>query len=229
MRLALAQGQLAQAEAAAGLAEKQVRNARIVSPIDGVVTRRPIDVGAQVGPQTAAFAVEDLSSLKLESAVDGAEWVRLAPGAAAEVTVDARPGKVFRGTVTLRSPSLDPANRRAAVEIEVENGSGQVLSGMFARAAVTASRIGDALVAPREAIVDGPGGAVAWRIAGGRAEAVKVRLGASDERSVVVLDGLSEGDLVATAGQSSLVSGAPAQAAEGIRTAAAGAPAPSAN
>ncbi len=73
VRLALAEAQLAQAEAAAGLAEEQVRRSRVLSPIAGVVTRRPIDVGAQVGAQTVAFAVEDVSALKLESSIDAAD------------------------------------------------------------------------------------------------------------------------------------------------------------
>lgn len=229
VRLALAEAQLAQAEAAAGLAEERVAKARIVSPIAGVVTRRPIDVGAQVGPQTAAFAVEDLSALKLESAVDAAEWARIALGAVAQVSVDALPGEAFRGSVVLRSPSLDPATRRAAIEIEIENGSGRLLPGAFAHAELAAGRVQGALLAPREAVVDAPGGAVLWRLAEGRAEAVKPRLGATDGRQVVVLDGLSEGDLVAIAGQALLGHGAPANLAEGIRTASAGAPAPGAN
>jgi membrane fusion protein (multidrug efflux system) len=229
VKLALAQAQLAQAEAAAGLADEQVRNARIVSPISGVVVRRQVEVGAQVGPQAVAFAVEDVSALKLESSVDAADWARLAPGAAAEVTVDARPGEPFRGTVAVRSPSLDPATRRATVEIEIENSGGKLLAGTFARVAIAAARVEGALVIPRDAVVDGPGGAVVWRLAGGRAEAVKPRLGASDGRSVVVLDGLAEGDLVATAGQGALANGARADAVEGTRTASAEAAVPAAN
>lgn len=136
VRLALAEAQLAQAEAAAGLAAEGVRNARLVSPIAGVVTRRPVDVGAQVGPQSVAFAVEDLSSLRLESAVEASAWTHLAVGTPVEVTVDARPGQRFRGEVTVRSRSLDPATRRAPVEIELAPGGDGLLPGMFARATV---------------------------------------------------------------------------------------------
>jgi RND family efflux transporter MFP subunit len=136
VRLALAEAQLAQAEAAAGLAAEGVRNARLVSPIAGVVTRRPVDVGAQVGPATVAFAVEDLSSLRLESAIDAASWPRFAVGTPVEVTADARPGETFRGAVTLRARSLDPVTRRAPVEIEIAGAEGKLLPGMFARAAV---------------------------------------------------------------------------------------------
>lgn len=222
VRLALARAQLAQAEAAAGLAEDKVADARITSPIAGVVSRRAVDVGAQVAVGAEAFSVEDVSTLKLESAVDAAEWTRLAPGARAEVAVDARPGERFRGEVTVRAPSLDPSTRRATVEIEIENASGKLLPGTFARATVAAGRAEGAIVAPREAVVDGPGGAVVWRLAGGRAEAVKPRLGASDGARVVVLDGLAEGDLVATGGQAQLGHGGPAEPAvspDGVRTA----------
>lgn len=222
VRLALAEAQLAQAEAAAGLADEHVRNARIESPISGVVARRSVEVGAQVGPQAEAFSVEDVSALKLESAVDAAEWSRLLPGADAEVTVDARPGEKFRGKVSARAPSLDPATRRATIEIEIENGSGKLLPGMFARAAVAAGRAESAVILPREALVEAEGGAVVWRLAGGKAEAVRPRLGASDGRRIAVVAGLEEGDVVATAGQASLAHGAQAQAAlaaEGARTA----------
>jgi membrane fusion protein (multidrug efflux system) len=225
VKLALAEAQVAQAEAGAGLAEERVRDARIVSPIAGVVTRRPVDVGAQVGPQTVVFAVEDVSALKLESSADAEGWSALPLGARAEVTVDARPGEIFPGRVSVRSPSLDPATRRATVEIEISNASGKLLAGSFARAVAEGARREGALVAPREAVVEGPGGAVVWRIVDGRAEAVKPRLGPSDGRAVVVLEGLAEGDLVVTAGQGSLAHGAPAEAAEGVRTASAAAPA----
>jgi membrane fusion protein (multidrug efflux system) len=232
VRVALARAQLAQAEAAAGLAEEKVADARITSPIAGVVSRRAVDVGAQVAPGGEAFAVEDVTTLKLESAVDAAEWMRLAPGAAAEVTVDARPGETFRGAVTVRAPSLDPATRRAMVEIEIENASGKLLPGTFARATVAAGRVAGAIVLPRQAVVEGPGGAVVWRLAGGNAEAVRPRLGLSDGARVVVLDGLAEGDLVATAGQAQLAHGRPAEpavAAEGVRTASLETAAPGAN
>ena len=213
VRLALAQAQVEQAEAAAGLAALQLDKARIVSPIGGVVTRRSVDVGVQVGPQTTLCVVEDLAELKLESAVDAAEWSRIADGAPADITSDARPGEVFHGRVTLRSPSLDPATRRASIELTVDGAPRALLPGMFARATIAAEAVQAALVVPREAVVEAAGGALVWRLKSGSAEALRPRLGQSDERNVVVLEGLAEGDVVATAGQASLANGAPARAA----------------
>src|SRR5207248_6623405 len=131
-----AEAQVAQAEAAAGLAAQQLENSRIESPISGTVIRRPVNVGAFVGPQTVAFTLQDVAALKLESSVDAAGFARLVKGAEAEVVIDSLPGETFKGKVTLLSPSLDAQTRRASVELEIDNSSGRLLPNMFARAEV---------------------------------------------------------------------------------------------
>lgn len=212
VKLALAEAQVAQAAAAAGLAHEGVANARVVTPIAGTVTRRPVDVGARVEPGSVVFTVHDLSALKLVTAVEAADWARLAKGGAATITVDALPGETFAATVTLLAPALDSVTRRAEVELEVDRGGGRLIPGLFAHAAIVAGGVKDAVVVPREAVVDAPGGAVVWRLRGGKAEALRPRLGASDGRHVVVLEGLAEGDVVVTGGQGSLVQGGAAEA-----------------
>jgi membrane fusion protein, multidrug efflux system len=211
VKLALAEAQVAQAVAAAGLAHENVANARVVTPIAGTVTRRPVDVGAQVDPGKVVFAVHDLSALKLATAVEAADWARLAKGGAATVSVDALPGETFAAKVTLIAPALDPATRRAEVELEVENRGGRLIPGLFAQAELAAGGVKGAVVVPREAVVDGPGGAVVWRIRDGKAEALRPRLGAGDGKHVVVIEGLAEGDVVVTNGQGSLVHGGAAE------------------
>jgi membrane fusion protein, multidrug efflux system len=212
VRLALAEAQVAQAVAAAGLAHEHVANARVVTPIAGTVTRRPLDVGARVDPGAVVFTVHDLTALKLATAVEAADWARLAMGGAGIVSVDALPGETFAAKVTLLAPALDPATRRAEVELAVENRGGRLIPGLFARAELAAGGVKDAIVVPREAVVDGPGGAVVWRVRDGKAEALRPRLGASDGKHVVVLDGLAEGDVVVTNGQGALVHGGAAEA-----------------
>jgi RND family efflux transporter MFP subunit len=208
VKLELAKAQLAQAEAAAGLARQQLANARIVAPFAGTITRRPVDVGAQVTLSTVLFALQDVAALKLETSVDAAAFVRLARGQAAEVTVDALPGELFAGKVSLLSPALDPQTRRAGVEVEIDNARGRLLPNMFAHAALTVGVVRNALVVPREALHEAAGGVVAYRVRGGRAEVVQPRLGPSDGPRVVVTSGLAEGDEVATSGLANLSDGA---------------------
>jgi membrane fusion protein (multidrug efflux system) len=217
VKLALAEAQVAQAAAAAGLAHEGVANARVVTPIAGTVTRRLVDVGAQVDPGKVVFTVHDLSALKLVTAVEAADWARLGKGSAATVFVDALPGETFAAKVTLLAPALDPATRRAEVELEVENSAlgtgrgGRLIPGLFARAELAAGGVKDAIVVPRQAVVEGPGGAVVWRVRDGKAEALRPRLGAGDGKHVVVIEGLAEGDVVVTNGQGSLVHGGAAE------------------
>jgi RND family efflux transporter MFP subunit len=209
----LSLAQVAQAEAAAGLSRQNLANARVVAPFAGAVTRRPVNVGAQVGLQTVLFTLQDVAALKLETSVDAGAFARLARGKPAEVTVDARPGEVFAGKVSLLSPALDAQTRRAAVEIEIDNASGLLLPNMFAHAEVTFGVARGALVVPREALLESPGGAIAYRLRGGRAEAVHPRLGGGDAARAVVLAGLAEGDEVATSGLAALSDGAPVRVA----------------
>jgi RND family efflux transporter MFP subunit len=213
VKLDLARAQVAQAEAAAGLAHQQLDNARIESPVAGTVTRRPIDVGAQVGTQTALFTIQDVAALKLESAVDAASFARLAPGQLVEVKADGVAGS-WTGEVKLLSPSLDPQSRRASVEIAIDNSKGKLLPNTFARAEVTVGARSAALVIPREALLQSPGGAVVYRVRDGKVEALTPKLGPGDERRVVIEAGLAEGDVVAISGLANLADGAAVKVAE---------------
>ena len=208
VKLDLTEAQLAQAEAAAGLARQNLANARVVAPFAGTVTRRPVNVGAQANTGTVLFTVQDVAALKLETSVDAATFARLARGQPVAVTVDARPGDAFRGQVTLLSPSLDPQTRRAAVELEIDNAAGRLMPNMFAHADITVAVLRGALVLPREALFDQPGGTLVYRLKNGRAEAVRPLLGPGGASRVVATAGLVDGDEVATSGLANLSDGA---------------------
>ncbi len=208
VKLQLAQAQLAQAEAAAGLARQQLASSRVVAPFAGTVIRRPVNVGAQLTLTTVLFTMQDIAALKLETSVDAAAFVRLASSQPAQVTVDALPGELFAGTVSLLSPALDPQTRRAAVEVEIANTAGRLLPNMFAHAVLTVGLAKGALVVPLEALYEAAGGITVYRLRGGRAEAVQPQLGPSDGGRVVVRAGLAEGDEVATSGLAALSDGA---------------------
>lgn len=214
LKVAMAEAQVAQAEAAEGLTLQNLENSRITSPITGTVTRRPVNVGNQVGPQSALFTVQDLQALKLESSVDAAAFARLSKGQEAAVTVDALPGQVFRGELTLLAPALDATTRRASCEIHIDNAGGKLLANAFARAELSLGKLQDVLTVPKEAVLESPGGAIVYRVVNGsKVEALRPRLGASDGVRVVVAEGLNDGDLVAVSGIGNLSDGAPVKVA----------------
>ncbi len=98
-----AEGALAQTRAALHQAQVNLAYTRIVSPTDGVVISRSVDVGQTVAASLQAptlFVIaEDLSKMQVDTSVAEADVGRLRAGMPATFTVDAYPGKVFKGLV----------------------------------------------------------------------------------------------------------------------------------
>jgi len=97
------EGALAQARAALSQTEVNLAYTRIVSPTDGVVISRNVDVGQTVAASLQAptlFVIaQDLAKMQVDTNVAESDVGRLQAGMAATFTVDAYPGRVFRGTV----------------------------------------------------------------------------------------------------------------------------------
>jgi RND family efflux transporter MFP subunit len=207
-QLSLAQAQLVQAEA--GLRQLRIRLAqtRVTSPINGLVGRRFVDVGAQVGTNTAVMTIVNLDTVKLVANVAERDLVKLEPGATGEVFVDALPGKLYTGAVTRVSPLLDPQTRTAEVEIVVANEDGQLRAEMFARVTLELANKTDVLRIPREALVVRGERQGVYRIDGeGKAFFQEVLVGLAEENWVEVTDGLATGDQVITQGSNLIKDG----------------------
>jgi RND family efflux transporter MFP subunit len=200
--------QYAKEQASAGLAEQELANSRVDSPITGTITRRQINLGANVTATTILFTVQDVAALKLETSVDASAFARLRKGTEVQVQVDAYPSETFPGKVTVLSPSLDSQTRRAAMELEVDNSSGKLLPNMFAHASVKLGELHNVVAIPKEAVLEAPGGAIVYRVQDSSVKALRPQLGAEDHGFVAVRDGLSEGDQVAVSGLATLADGA---------------------
>ncbi len=141
----LAEAKLAQAEAArAGLVVQAERYA-ISSPLAGVVTSRLVDPGEMAAPGVALMTVADLSQIKLVVYVPEPSVGRVHVGQAAQVSVDANPGRLFPGVVSHVSSRAEftPKNVQTpeervetvfAVEIMLANPDGALKPGMPADA-----------------------------------------------------------------------------------------------
>lgn len=101
--LAAARAQVAQAAARVAQSQRTLARAVVVSPIDGVVLTRAVDVGQTVAASLQAptlfVLAEDLARLQIDTAVAEADVGRLASGMQVTFTVDAFPGERFAGVV----------------------------------------------------------------------------------------------------------------------------------
>ncbi|MFP3867219.1 MAG: efflux RND transporter periplasmic adaptor subunit [Desulfobacteraceae bacterium] len=99
-----AQAQVAQAAANLESAETDLYYTTIVSPVDGVVVSRDVDVGqtvvASFQTPTLFNIAQDLTQMQVDTAVDEADIGKVQEGQTAKFTVDAYPGQIFTGRVT---------------------------------------------------------------------------------------------------------------------------------
>jgi HlyD family secretion protein len=162
-------------------ARYDLHKVRLVSPMDGLVTRRNIEVGetAVVGTMnnagTVLLTIADLSVIETEIEVDETDVVDVHVGQAAKITIDAIPDREFQGRVTevgnspIQAGTAGAAAQRATnfkVVITIEGEVPGVRPGFTCTAVVTTATRAQALAVPiqavtmRELVVDAEGNIV---------------------------------------------------------------------
>jgi len=145
-----AEARLAQAQASVDLLRKTISDCTITSPVNGVVTRRPIEAGELISPGVTVLTISELDSVHVMIYVTEKELGRVGLGREAEVTVDSAPGRTFKGHVTYISPEAEftPKNVQTredrvklvfGVKVEVPNPDGLLKPGMPADALLAAA------------------------------------------------------------------------------------------
>lgn len=205
----LSEAQLATYRALLQLAQTNLANTRLLAPFEGYISQRNLDPGATVNAQSAGtsttsvgiLTLQDIAIVKIQIEVPERDIARVKVGAPVSVVADPYQGQSFTGTVARVVHSLDPRTRTMGVEVEIPNRDGRLKPGMFARVEVLVDKRANALTIPTEAIRLGEAKPAVMVVRDGVVEDVPVELGVSDSRSVEVLTGLAERDLVILQGK----------------------------
>lgn len=200
-QLDLAKAQQAQNDARLQELKFNLQNSVITSPVDGFIGKRNVDPGAMVNTNTAIASVVDISRLKLVVNVVEKDLRNVTAGDVGVVEVDAYPGEKFNGKIARVSPVLDPSTRTASIEIEIPNSGNRLKPGMYARISLTVEERKNALLAPKNAVIDFESKRGVWMPSEDRrAQFVPVTLGIEDSDHIEILAGLKEGDRFVTTG-----------------------------
>jgi RND family efflux transporter MFP subunit len=133
-------------------AQKQYHNSVITSPITGIVTARPVNIGDMVNPGTTVANVIDNSLFKVELNIGEKDAFKIKAGDGVTVTTDAFPGVKIMGTVKSISDKAD-AVHTYPVEVTIPSNKRYPLkSGMFGTASFDLGTQ-NVLTVPRDAIV----------------------------------------------------------------------------
>jgi HlyD family secretion protein len=176
-RVASARAQIQQAEANVANAELELAYTVIRSPVDGVVLSRTVEPGQTVAASFQSpvlFQIaEDLSQMQIELAVDESDVGQIRAGQPVGFSVDAFPGREFRGEV--RQVRLAAVNTQNVITypviIAVDNPDFSLLPGMTANANIEVSERRGVLRVPNAALrfkpADAPADSPMGRMFGG--------------------------------------------------------------
>jgi HlyD family secretion protein len=160
--IAKAEAQVAQAKAALENAEEDLRNSTIVSPIDGLVLSRDVNVGDAVssilvlGSQaTLLLTLGDISEVYVQGKVDEADIGKVYLNQPARIVVEAFKDKKFTGKVTKISPLGKEKDNVTTFEVRVSisNPTGELKANMSANAEVVLEEKKNVLMVQEAALI----------------------------------------------------------------------------
>ena len=168
------------------------------SPVSGFVVEKMVVKGLHVMPGQSLYKVSDISVVWVEADVYESELAAVKVGDAASVTVDAYPGEPFTGRVIYIYPYLDDKTRTNKIRIQLANRGGRLKPGMYANVELK-SRGRSGLVVPTNAVLDSGKEQVIFVAQGdGLFQPRTVKIGRRLGESTEILEGLKEGEQVAT-------------------------------
>lgn len=133
------------------------RFARITAPFNGVVTERNTDIGALINIGSSAspplFTISDASKLRLYVNVPQTYSSIIKDGDEANITVPEHQGKTFKATVAASSGAIDAGTSTARLQLTLDNSSGELLPGSYARVSFAVQSTAETLSIPASALI----------------------------------------------------------------------------
>lgn len=183
------------------LAEAQLAKTQIFAPFSGVVGLRNFSVGDYVREAADLVVLEDVSQMKVDLRLPERYLGELRPGQAVEMRVDAYSQRVFRAALSALDVQVSADGRALVARGLLANPESLLRTGMFARAKIVLKERASAVMVPEEAVYPMGADIYVYRIVDGKAMRSKVATGLRRDGRVEILEGITVGDLVVTAGQ----------------------------
>lgn len=204
-----AQGQLTSAEGKYKGSAAQVSFSEIRSPINGVVTDRPLFAGETAAAGAALVTVMDTSAVIAKTHIAQSLTQRMKMGDEAAILVPGIADPVA-AKVSLISPALDPGSTTVEVWLRADNKAGTLKVGTPVKVSITGRTVEQAWKIPVSSVLTAQDGSKAVMVVGGDGTAHRkaVTLGIQDGQDVQVTSGVSPSDIVITNGAYGLDDGA---------------------
>ena len=202
---------LEQAKAILAEARKRDSYAILRSPLTGIVVERHVEPGEVTNPGMGGplLTLADPSSVYYEATVPERVALRVNPAQRVNIVVQGDGDRVVEGRVERIVPVANPQSRDFLVRIDIVEGEGLMKPGMFARGSVVVEESADAVVIPKDALVEREGKVLAFVVKGDVASMRDVVVGITDSGHAEIVSGVEPGEVVVVVGGEGLQDGDP--------------------
>ena len=185
-------------------------NTILRSPLNGFVTARNFDAGDMFSMSAPLFTVQQVTPVKMLVGISESEYTLVKKGDEVTLTVDALPGRVFKGRVGRLYPTINPATHTFQAEVTVPNTDRVLRPGMYARVTVRYG-MNRSVVLPDQSFYkqEGAGQRYVFKLSEDRqtVSMVPVTLGRHLGNTYEVISGIAEGETVVVKGLAGLKDG----------------------
>lgn len=205
-QLKAAEGQLTSAKGKYLAAQAQYNYSEIRSPIDGVVTERPLYEGEMASAGSPIAVVMNISTVVARAHISPQQAAEVQVGDPASIAVG---NADIQGKVSVVSPALDPGSQTVQVWIQAPDPGDRLKPGATVQVRMVAETVPNALVVPAAAALTASDGSTSVMVIGSdsRAHQTSVKTGIQQGDEVQILSGLVAGQRVVTDGAYGLPDG----------------------
>ncbi|MBK1704613.1 efflux RND transporter periplasmic adaptor subunit [Halochromatium glycolicum] len=214
--------QVSQAMAQVEAKEALIRKKTIRAPFDGQLGIRRVDLGQFLDAGSAIVELEALDPVYVDYTLPERRLSQIAVGQSIEVRVSAYPEQTFAGEIRAISPAVNAETRNIQVRALLPNPDQRLLPGMFAKVSTLLPAKDAVLTLPRQAVTYNTYGDSVFVIEPGSGEQEgqlvvqrrQIQTGAVRGQEIEVVEGLTAGERVVSAGQVKLRNGAAVEIVE---------------
>ena len=189
------------------LTKQQIANANIISPLSGTISAKNVKFGEFVNPGTPIAVITNVNSIKTTAFVDQNIIYKLKLGQQGIIASSLFIQKELFGKIIFISPKAD-ANHNYQVDLLVQNTQGIALkAGTDVNLKFTTGLLSKAIQIPKISIIQDRQEPFVYVVENNIAKERTIKIGASKNNYVEVIEGLTEGEIVVTNGQINLREG----------------------
>ncbi len=198
---------LAESRASLGLAQRDLNERYIISPVTGKIVSKNVEVGEMTHPGNTVIRIQTIEKVRVKTYVSQSDISLIKVGAPARFALEALQGVEFEGRIESIGVQADARTGNFPVKLIVDNKTNLLRPGMYTYIQFLGITLPNQLLLPETALVPRSRHRVVYVVEKGKAVEREPVLRAGFSDKIIVVSGLKPGDQVITSGLDSIQNG----------------------